>query len=203
MRDRESQRVPRSAVRAAPLRGSFTVSYIAWSGFASLARRVPQREPASSRVKILHSTENPKNMRFHDVAACVAFALVGSACGSPTPSSPSVSPPAGCTPDSALVCLGGGDGWTCSAGDNPEAEVAGLSCSVPQADGANDDFCCISWTYSTTTCTPDDDLTAACDYPSYGYKCESGDNPDTLDSSLNCSAPTPDPDGVDDDFCCQ
>jgi hypothetical protein len=118
-----------------------------------------------------------------------------------TPPAP-VSPPTGCSTNSALVCPGGGDGWTCSAGDNPENEVSGLSCSVPQADGQNDDFCCFSWTFGTTTCTPSDTITSACQYPAYGYVCAQGDNPTSLDSSLNCSTSTPDADGTDDDFCC-
>ncbi|MGD0679123.1 MAG: hypothetical protein ABSC94_27305 [Polyangiaceae bacterium] len=148
-------------------------------------------------------------MRFADVVVSGAwFVIVVTGCGCSTTvaAGPSITPPAGCAPNSALDCSGGGDGWTCSAGDNPEAEESGLSCSVPQADSANaneDDFCCIAWTYSSTSCSPDDDLTAACHYPSYGYQCESGDNPVTLDSSLNCSSPVADTDGVHDDFCCE
>jgi hypothetical protein len=108
--------------------------------------------------------------------------------------------PPGCSTDDSLACLGGGRGWTCAAGDNPESEVSGLSCSVPRADGPNDDFCCVSWTNSTT-CRPDDGLTSLCQYPSYGYVCAANDSPEAVDPSLSCSAPVAD--GPNDDFCCQ
>ena len=123
------------------------------------------------------------------IAGCTASASV-----SPAPSSP----PPGCSQDSSVSCSQG-DGWSCAAGDNPENEYANLSCSVPTADGPNDDFCCFEWTYGST-CTPDDGLTAVCHPGSYGYRCQAGDDPTSLDSSLNCSSPTPD--GSDDDFCC-
>jgi hypothetical protein len=145
-------------------------------------------------------------MKLYDVsvtAVLAALATFGYGCSATVTANTNIAPPSGCSTNGALACEGGGDGWTCSAGDNPEAEQSGLSCSVPQADGANDDFCCISWTSSSSTCTPDDGLTAECQYPSYGYQCEFGDNPVTLDSSLNCSTPSADPDGEHDDFCCQ
>jgi hypothetical protein len=113
--------------------------------------------------------------------------------------------PAGCTLDSSVDCSGSGaDGYSCAAGDNPEAEDSSLSCSVPTTDSnGNDDYCCFGWTYGTSTCTPDDDLTSACPDPdSYGYQCDSGDDPTSLDPTLNCSTNTPDPDGVHDDYCC-
>ena len=123
------------------------------------------------------------------IIGCTASASV-----SPAPSSP----PAGCGQDSSVSCSQG-NGWSCAAGDNPENESSNLSCSVPTADGSNDDFCCFQWTYGSS-CTPDDGLTAVCQPGSYGYRCQAGDNPNSLDSSLNCSSPTPD--GSDDDFCC-
>jgi len=109
-------------------------------------------------------------------------------------------PPNGCSVDSTVVCAQG-DGWSCAAGDNPEAEQSGLSCSDPTPDGSNDDFCCFEWSYGDSSCTPDDDLTAVCQPGSYGYQCAAGDDPTSLDSSLDCSSPTPD--GANDDFCCQ
>jgi hypothetical protein len=109
----------------------------------------------------------------------------------------------GCTANGTLLCTGNAFGYTCAAGDNPEVENPNLSCSTPQPDGANDDFCCFDWTYGFGTCTPDDELTAVCPAAdSYGYQCASGDNPATLDSNLVCSTPEADPDGVHDDFCC-
>ncbi|MGH7293312.1 MAG: hypothetical protein ACRELB_00185 [Polyangiaceae bacterium] len=110
------------------------------------------------------------------------------------------SPPAGCSVDSSIVCSQGA-GWSCAAGDNPELEQSGLSCSEPTPDGPNDDFCCFDWTYGDSSCTPDDQLTGACEPGSYGYQCAAGDDPTSLDPSLVCSSPVPD--GPSDDFCCQ
>jgi hypothetical protein len=132
-------------------------------------------------------------------ASVLLLGVVVSACTLDAGVSATLTPPPGCSPDSSIVCPGGGDGWVCGAGDNPEAEQGGLSCSIPQADGPNDDFCCFQWTYTSTTCTPDD--TIQCDPFSYGYVCAAGDDPTTLDASLNCSVPTPA--GPNDDFCCQ
>jgi hypothetical protein len=109
--------------------------------------------------------------------------------------------PAGCARDDSLNCSQGGVGWSCSAGSNPENEESNLSCSVPQPDGPNDDFCCISWHFTSSTCAPDDSVTSGCVFPSYGYSCAAGDDPHSLDPSLNCSVPTPD--GPNDLFCCQ
>lgn len=145
-------------------------------------------------------------MRFVDFTRPFTFVLAigvsgisALGCSTTVTTTGSISPPAGCSPDNSLNCTAG-DGWTCSAGDNPEAEESGLSCSVPQADGPNDDFCCFQWTHGTSTCTPDDGVTNGCQFPSFGYSCAAGDDPTSLDSSLNCSQPTPD--GPNDDFCC-
>jgi hypothetical protein len=107
-------------------------------------------------------------------------------------------PPPGCGTDSTVSCAQG-EGWSCAAGDNPEAEQSGLSCSDPTPDGSSDDFCCFSWGYGDSSCTPDDELT--CAPGSYGYRCNSDDTPDSLDPSLNCSSATTD--GTQQDFCCQ
>jgi hypothetical protein len=107
--------------------------------------------------------------------------------------------PPGCAPNSALPCINGAFGWTCAAGVNPEVELSGLSCSVPQADGPNNDFCCFAWTGGTTTCLPDDTL--YCAFPAFGYQCRAGADPTSLVPSLNCSAPVVD--GPNDDFCCE
>jgi hypothetical protein len=115
--------------------------------------------------------------------------------------------PANCTADSSVDCSGGGDGFSCDSGDNPENEDPTLSCSTPQPDPTSglDDFCCFTgFTGSSTTCTADDNLTTQCpDADSYGYQCaDPNDDPTSLDSSLTCSGGVPDPDGTDTDFCC-
>ena len=115
-----------------------------------------------------------------------------------------VGPFTGCTSDTTVDCAGGGYGFTCPAGDNPELFGPGVSCSEPVINpGGNEDYCCFRWTYGTSTCTPDDDLTAACSSGSYGYQCVAPtDDPTSLDPGLHCGAPTPDFDGRDTDFCC-
>jgi len=128
--------------------------------------------------------------------ACLGTIIGCTASASVSPPPPSAPP--GCGQDSSLSCHQG-SGWSCPAGDNPENEQSNLSCSVPTADGPNDAFCCFEWTHGTT-CTPDDNLTSVCQPGSYGYRCQASDDPTSLDSSLNCSNPTPD--GSDDDFCC-
>ena len=110
--------------------------------------------------------------------------------------------PTGCNVDTTLSCSGGSTGFACDIGSNPEDEDSTLSCSTPALASGEDDYCCYAgFTGSSTTCQPDDSLTAACPDPtSYGYTCAAGDNPVTYDATLNCSDPTPD--GDSDDFCC-
>jgi len=108
-------------------------------------------------------------------------------------------PPGPCTANAAIPCSSWSYGWTCPAGYNPEPQEPHLSCSIPTPDGPNDDFCCFDWTYGTT-CSPDDTITAVCSPGTYGFVCQAGDNPTSLDPTLTCSVPTPV--GPDDDFCC-
>ena len=138
-----------------------------------------------------------------------ASALASAGCSSSSTSGTAtvtITTPANCNPDTSVDCSGGGDPFSCTSGDNPEAEESGLSCSTPTPDPTSglDDFCCFSFTVgSATTCTADDELATACDADSYGYQCaSSSDDPTSLDSSLNCSGGVPDPDGTDTDFCC-
>jgi hypothetical protein len=135
-----------------------------------------------------------RSISFAAVAAALALVLAAGC----TVQAQDSSPYANCTQDPSLACVAGADGWRCAVGTNPEQEVANVSCSNPQPDGPDDDFCCFAWTYGSS-CRPDDTL--QCAPFSYGYVCTAGDNPQTLDSALNCSSPTPD--GPNDDFCCQ
>jgi hypothetical protein len=70
--------------------------------------------------------------------------------------------------------------------------------------GAEDGYCCFpSFPSVSTTCVPDNDLVSVCPNPdSYGFQCDSGYDPASLDPYLNCSVPVPDVDGVHDDYCC-
>lgn len=158
-------------------------------------------------------------MRLHDAMATTAlatFVVLGCGCSTTvttSPAAPAETTPSGCTPDDTVDCEGGGDGWTCPAGNNPQDDGVGLACSVPQPDGSNDDFCCITWTTASTSCVPvdtssfDSNASFACAFGSYGYQCDANDDPTSLDSSLTCnpsSAPgVADPDGVHFDFCCE
>ena len=131
------------------------------------------------------------------VVACQASADISASAG------PDVS---GCNADSTVDCSGGGWGYSCDPGTNPEDVDSTLSCSTPTADpSGGDDYCCFSWNQASgSSCNPDDSLTAACPDPdSYGYVCAAaGDDPTSLDSSLNCSTGVPDADGTSTDFCC-
>ena len=132
----------------------------------------------------------------------VGVGLAGPGCTASLTASGTLTAPAGCSTDGTVSCSGGATGFSCAVGDNPEAEDTSLSCSTPTTSGGQDLYCCYQgFTGSTTTCYPDDSLTAACPDPtSYGYVCAAGDDPTTYDGSLNCSTPTPD--GPNDDFCC-
>lgn len=112
--------------------------------------------------------------------------------------------PVGCAADPAIDCSGGGDGFACAAGDNPENENPSFSCSTPVGNGAVEDYCCFQgFPSSSVTCVPDDVLTSVCPDPdTYGYQCDSGDVPSSFDALLNCSTAVPDPDGVHVDYCC-
>jgi len=65
------------------------------------------------------------------VGGCTASAGIGAG--------GDLQPPQGCSTDSTVQCAQG-DGWTCEAGDNPQNEVANVSCSDPTPDGSNDDL---------------------------------------------------------------
>jgi len=153
------------------------------------------------------STNTPDPDGVHDDYCCDygSASSSGGGSGGGSGSSSGGTIPNGCTADDSLDCVGGADGYSCASGDNPEEEDTTLSCSTPTTDSSgNDTYCCYGGgTWSDTTCEPDDDLTSVCPDPtSYGYQCDTGDDPTSYDSTLNCSTNTPDPDGVHDDYCC-
>ena len=129
---------------------------------------------------------------------CCVYAGTGVTGGDDTGGGPA---PTGCNVDTTLDCSGNSIGYACDEGDNPEAEDDSLSCSDPALAAGEDDYCCFTgFTGSSTTCTPDDDVTLACD-TGYGFSCAEGDDPTTYDSSLNCSDSTDTEDG-ESLFCC-
>jgi hypothetical protein len=117
-----------------------------------------------------------------------------------TSSSGSGSGGGSCASDSTLACDAGSDGVDCPAGVAPDASFGICSDPSPQADGT-DGYCCVTATF--TDCVQDDSVTAACDFPSFGFSCSPGSpDPSTDDPSLTCSAPATLPDG-NDGYCCQ
>lgn len=156
-------------------------------------------------------------MRLHNAITATAFLTCSvlaygcSATVTTSPPAPSSGAPSGCSFDQTVdsECLGGGVGYSCAPGDNPENEDSSLSCSVPQSDPntGNDDFCCVAITFvaSTSTCQQvDASITGlTCDFGSYEYQCAAGDDPTSLESSLNCSVSETDPNNSSlTDFCC-
>jgi hypothetical protein len=141
-------------------------------------------------------------LRYSPIVAVAALAAAGcTASASAGPDDTSV--PTGCTADSTLNCEPGSDGYSCDTADRPETEDPSLVCSddaTPDSNG-NLDYCCITFATSSSTCTEDDSVTATCEFPSYGFSCATGDDPTSLDSSLNCSTPTTLSDGSD-GYCC-
>jgi hypothetical protein len=139
------------------------------------------------------------------VAACTRATTRGAGSGDGG-SSGNCDDGVGCITDNTLECSGGAYGYSCpSCGDNPELEDPSLSCSTPQANAGEDDYCCFTNPngFGPSSCVPDDTLTSVCPAAdSYGYQCDIGDEPSTLDPSLHCSDPTPDADGVHSDYCC-
>ena len=86
--------------------------------------------------------------------------------------------PAGCNADTTLSCAGGSTGFACDIGSNPEDEDSSLSCSDPALASGEDDYCCFTgFTGSSTTCTPEDDVTLACDAGNVGFCGAAGDHP--------------------------
>jgi len=136
----------------------------------------------------------------------LAGAGLGSGCTATVQASGGITAPANCQQDSTVDCSGGGDGFACDSGVNPEDEDPTLSCSTPQSSAGEDDYCCFTAPsgFTTTTCEQDDNLTTACPDPdSYGYQCATGDDPAAYDPTLNCGPSTSDADGVHADFCCE
>jgi hypothetical protein len=139
----------------------------------------------------------------------------GSGSGGSTGSNPSSVPNGTAYTGSAVTCSVG-DAWEVPAGDPaPDSDPSsGLSCSVdPVTDPATGDdvYCCFDVS-SGSTCTADASLTADCQAACaadasnpcqpgnvFGFTCASGDDPTSLDPSLNCSA---DPSATG-NFCCE
>jgi hypothetical protein len=123
-------------------------------------------------------------------------------CGTPVadPSGGSDYCCADCAADSALPCTSGATGYECVNGDVPTSWYAILGCASPTSLGNGvAGYCCLNG--STSTCYEDTALTCTT-AGSYGYKCASGYDPASLDSSLTCSAGVTDSTG-NVDFCCE
>jgi hypothetical protein len=135
--------------------------------------------------------------------------LFSGACGGrsasvPVTSSPGPEAGTGCTPGGTRDCSGGGEGFTCPPGDNPETANPTYDCSTPTKDSSgNDEYCCFLGFGDDSSCVSDDQVTADCQSPNVsGFQCDDGDSPESLDPSLDCGAAMPDPDHQHDDYCC-
>ena len=94
--------------------------------------------------------------------------------------------------------MDGSTGFECPPGTDPAYQEPSLVCTTPTPHRGQNDYCCISVTTLNPSCYPDDGLT--CPAAEYGYVCPHGDVPSAR--LWSCGAPTPDPNGVQDDFCC-
>ena len=132
------------------------------------------------------------------------------ACSAPVPDADGVHTDTCCAPgpcmeDPTVPCAGSAMGLACSAGSDPESTDPTMACTTVTPNGATDDFCCFSTAVTPTpaTCSPNDRLTAVCPgADAYPFQCSSGSVPTSLDPGLTCAAPTTDPDGIHQDYCC-
>jgi hypothetical protein len=128
-----------------------------------------------------------------------SLSLASIACDTKTPaSSVEACPvPAHCTAGT-IDCADGGTAYVCAAGFDPEFGHIRLTCSTPTADpdGHDYDYCC---GYRRGAICQQDDSVKCQSSDSYGYQCEKAYSPSSL---LGCSSPTPDQDGIHDDYCC-
>ena len=101
-------------------------------------------------------------------------------------------------------CAGGSYGFTCAGSDTPGQTDSTLICDFGVPDGSSTDYCCLPPQATFNSCAPDSALASTCTTAgSFGFKCTStADDPTAVIPTLTCSAPTPDPDGTSQDFCC-
>jgi len=122
-----------------------------------------------------------------DVQILALFAGLASGCTATA--SVSAGGQSRCSLNSAVSCSGGADGYTCTGAALPSDTDASLDCSNGVADGADTDFCCLTFT-ATTTCARDATV-SSCAPGSYGFSCTGSDTPDQADASLVCSGGVP------------
>lgn len=109
----------------------------------------------------------------------------------------------GCIADATVVCAGPqAQGYSCS-GTSAPGLGQDLACSIPQASGALEDYCCFDGSdFSSSSCASAD-LEGVCSPGAYAFRCDDpfGD-PTSLNEYLTCTDGTPDADGASTDFCC-
>jgi hypothetical protein len=108
----------------------------------------------------------------------------------------------GCEVDSTLSCGAGEDPISCTGGGDPEAVYPGDICSVPSDQGGGVSGYCCAPGFTGSTCAQDSSVDG-CVFPSDGFSCTGADTPDQADPTLNCSAPTTDPNTGDQLYCCE
>lgn len=100
-----------------------------------------------------------------------------------------------CTADTTVDCMQG-NGWSCTGSDTPE-DNADVVCSTGTEDSGKTDYCCVTGSGVTSTCSIDSSVTCQ---EGTGFSCTGSDSPDQSDSSLVCSEPSSD--GSNTDYCC-
>ena len=137
--------------------------------------------------------------RWTYISPALVCALVAG-CSTTVTTGSSPPPPEGCSVDGSLLCISGATGYSCTGVAHPNDTNASLNCSDGVADGALTDYCC--FTFSNTTTCADDPSVAGCAPGSFGFSCNGNDTPEEADSSLNCSVGVPGNTG-ETLYCCQ
>jgi hypothetical protein len=126
----------------------------------------------------------------------------GVSSGGGSSSGSSGGPPPTCLVDATIACSPGATGFTCIDSYDPQTGDPALSCTTPTEANGELDYCCFPGTWSSSTCMPYVDLAVCPQANTYGYQCESNENPSILAPALSCSSPSLDADGVHADYCC-
>jgi hypothetical protein len=128
-----------------------------------------------------------------------------SCCGTPTvpPANDDAATPnpSGCVVDWTYNCESA-RGYACTGGANPSSVMQYMACTAPQANGATDDYCCFQFPSASDGCLSVDTITTCPPQGPYPFRCVGLGMPDAWNASMSCFSGTPDPDGVDTDYCC-
>jgi hypothetical protein len=102
-----------------------------------------------------------------------------------------------CAVDTTVTCQQG-TGWSCTSTTETPDDSNPLVCSTGTADTGKIDYCCVTNSGVSSTCSQDSTV-AGCQEGT-GFSCTGTDTPDQSDTSLVCSTGTPDTGKTD--YCC-